>query len=330
MAKLISAYAGITALQIKNKASIPTQGNMTVIGEAVSCVNIDSDQIGAVLGEADSSWAGLCQSVKVNPYSGFGPREWNLGAAGLFHSAKTPYSTDDFAGYNHQAPPPGISVDDVSAENTALSFNFYAFVSFGEVDYRDRTGAIEVVCKVMDGANVRATFIQDISASNYLQGVVFSGPVSNPSNLTNFTVQVYFAGAGHVKICDIPNIAASTPFTVTITNTQPVQNGIYGGVSLSADWDSEYPGAYLFEDTPNSGINASTDTYSIKILGIDTDGDGIADMTGITFPLYARKNGGALVYCGTIRPARESQVGSSGNLPFTIIGTDEVDFVIGV
>lgn len=93
MAKILNAYGSHTAAMIKERAEIPLQADMVINGTTVECYNIDSDQVAYVLGETDSSLAGLCTSPKVNKGANFRP----LGTP--------PYSLDDFAGYNHNAYP---------------------------------------------------------------------------------------------------------------------------------------------------------------------------------------------------------------------------------
>ena len=108
MNKVLNAYGGFTAQAIKDRAEIPIQPYMTVVGNTVECVTIPISVIKGILASSSTSVGGLCTSPNVNQWSGFGPREWYVSSGALLDRAKTPYSMGNFAGYNHDAMPANI------------------------------------------------------------------------------------------------------------------------------------------------------------------------------------------------------------------------------
>lgn len=208
-------YAGFTAQQLKNRASIPSQVDITVNTDNIVCGHTDiPTEIKAVLGESTNDCGSLCISPKVNKWSWFSPRTWILNAGILVDNYKFPFDMSNFCGYNHNAVACGITVDNVSASNTG-SFNFYSYVSFGEIDWAALTGALNVVCEVYKDAALVHTFYGsiDIDNPNWISdGLVFSEVLITGAG--SYTTQTYFAGAWHVKICDIPGTTGTNAFTV--------------------------------------------------------------------------------------------------------------------
>ena len=49
MAKVLSAYRAFTAAQIKSRADVPNQADMTVVGTTVECVAITTTKIRNIL-----------------------------------------------------------------------------------------------------------------------------------------------------------------------------------------------------------------------------------------------------------------------------------------
>jgi len=332
MSKRLYTYAGFTAQQLKNKASIPSQADIVVGSNYIDCSSVDiPSEIRDKIGEGSNDLGTIYCSNKVNKWSWFSPREWYESGGVLLNRVKSnPYDMSNFCGYNHNAVAPSISVDNVGITPEATTFNFFCFVSCSEYDFRDMSGATEIVCKVLSGSTVVKTFYFDISATDdYIQGSVFSDVINRSVGLSNLTVQVYFAASGHIRICDIPNIPASVPFTVTVDatgggDTDPIQ--IYD-IQLGLGVYDDYPNAYImYGDASTQSATGSGFVFTIK--GIDTDGDGIGDVTGITFPVYSQVNGNAKILSGTIRPARANTVGCSGSHSGAVAG-DRIYITIG-
>ena len=101
--KVLSAYGGFTSADIKNRADIPLQANMTVSGSNVNCTNINVTQVKNVLGESVTGVGALCQSANVNKWSNYSSREWLISWPTITNSVKFPYQLGSFAGYDKEA-----------------------------------------------------------------------------------------------------------------------------------------------------------------------------------------------------------------------------------
>jgi hypothetical protein len=58
MAKIITKYRGYTAAQLKSRASVPNAVDMTVVGNTVECVNINTTKIRNAIGASINSLTG--------------------------------------------------------------------------------------------------------------------------------------------------------------------------------------------------------------------------------------------------------------------------------
>src|SRR5659263_699029 len=77
MSKRLYTYAGFTAQDLKNRASIPSQADITVGSNYIDCSSVDiPSEIRDVIGEGSNDLGTIYLSAKVNTWSGFGPREW--------------------------------------------------------------------------------------------------------------------------------------------------------------------------------------------------------------------------------------------------------------
>ena len=133
---------------------------------------------------------------------------------------------------------------------------------------------------------------------------------------------------GYAKTFLIPNIV-NTPVNVTmITGGGGDISPKINDITLAVGVYTEYPTAMLlYGDAAGNNISGSYINFTIK--GIDIDNDGLGDITGVTFPVYASKNGGAQILIGTIRPARANTVGFSAQYPGGFVNYDTVIITIG-
>ena len=102
MPKIISAYGGRTATQIKANADIPKQADITISGNDLYCQNISQIDIHNVLKSSQFALVSLCTSPRVNKWSGFGPYRFFC-SSGFIEFYIPEYSLGSFAGYNHDA-----------------------------------------------------------------------------------------------------------------------------------------------------------------------------------------------------------------------------------
>lgn len=71
MAKRQHTYAGYSATDLKNRASIPASTNITTGSTYIDCSNILLSDVKNVLGESSSSLGYLYSSPNINQYSYF-------------------------------------------------------------------------------------------------------------------------------------------------------------------------------------------------------------------------------------------------------------------
>lgn len=140
MAKIITKYRGYTAAQLKSRASVPNAADMTVVGNTVECVNINTTKIRNAIGASINSLSGLSQSPLVNVWSGFGPTVRTIVGQALVNSVgAAPHGMGEFAGYNHNARIPGWITSAPSGDmwvNAGGDANFIVNVYVGEVQYQ--------------------------------------------------------------------------------------------------------------------------------------------------------------------------------------------------
>lgn len=107
MGKIINAYRLFTATVIKARATIPNQGDMTVVSTTVECVDITMAKIKNGIGGANFSLGDLSQSGNINLWSGFGPITRSIINGVLTNALNgAPHDMGEFAGYDHLAAAP--------------------------------------------------------------------------------------------------------------------------------------------------------------------------------------------------------------------------------
>src|SRR5665648_487838 len=98
MSKRLYTYAGFTATDLKNRASIPSQTDITVGSNYIDCSSVDiPSEIRDIIGEGSNDLGTIYMSAKVNKWSGFGPREWYVSGGLLLNRVKAlPYDMANF------------------------------------------------------------------------------------------------------------------------------------------------------------------------------------------------------------------------------------------
>ncbi len=212
---ILPAYRGFTAQAIKDKASIPIQTDMTVVGSNVEA-SVNLYQIRDALGISALDFAGQANSGAVNPWSGFGPTQRRYSNGGgtlnetLINEVLAPHGIFEFAGYNHTAPAPAFDHIYHTANvvyGDAATFDGY--VSLGEINYP--APAVAVAMTIWDGATLVAFGITPLS--NTTNGVVFMTCDTSPVYINKtFTVRFFiidstteFQQNGSNALCIVPN-----------------------------------------------------------------------------------------------------------------------------
>ena len=139
MPKTLQAYGGFSSADIKNRADIPAQADMTISGSNVDCVNIKDSDIKNVLGESVTSVGALCTSPLVNKWSGFGPTTFNTTGNIVTPVVNAPYTMGCFAGYNKEAISPYFyfptAILSYGSSFAGTSINISSFINLGEVQW---------------------------------------------------------------------------------------------------------------------------------------------------------------------------------------------------
>lgn len=109
MAKVISAYRNYTAAEIKARADVPDQADMTVVSTTVECEKINTAKVRNAIVAGFNAWGAFGLSALVNKWSGFGPTVRSVSAGLLVNSVGVaPHGAGEFAGYNHAAAAPSF------------------------------------------------------------------------------------------------------------------------------------------------------------------------------------------------------------------------------
>ena len=216
MPKTLQAYGGFTSADIKNRAEIPAQADMTISGSNVDCVNIKDSDIKNVLGESVTGVGALCISPLVNKWSGFGPTEWYVNAGSFSNRIKTPYSMSNWAGYNHGAVSAGFmggshitTFKYISGDSTSHTIS--AGLQVGEINFPSMVGATHVKMVIKEGStfigsNLVAigTTYNDTTPINPFYNVV----MGSRTGTVTYTAYAYLSNGNADELCLFPNVSA--------------------------------------------------------------------------------------------------------------------------
>ena len=278
MGKIISAYSGFTAIQIKERASIPAQDDMTIDGDNIDCINISISGIHNAIQSSQYALSSLNTSPRVNKWSCFGPTEFYADAGVCLNRAKTPYTMGCWAGYNHNAVAPYLT----GGYSTSFTFNFddteklYTFPDIwtGEMDVRNSPiGANQVLFLVK---TISGTIVGSTTATLY--GYLIGPGVNiNVSGLTETTIlhtEFKYSKDGGAEICNVPNVSGwnitaeleVTPY-INITNTSTT-----GTITQILVNDVETIG--LSYEHGSQRYTTLIGTYTIKVVILDLGNGG--------------------------------------------------------
>ena len=335
MGKILYTYAGFTAQDLKNRASIPSQADITVGSNYIDCSSVDiPSEIRDIIGEGSNDLGTIYCSAKVNKWSGFGPREWYVSGGVLLDRPRSnPYDMANFCGYNHNAIPPIASPAAWNVSQTVgANLNLTPELHLREIDWQiiSLTDITGVLCEVYNGTTLMAS-----QAASFSNALVFNGSsayfdLAFANTSTTLTIKYQFVRMtenGYAKTFLIPNIV-NTPVNVTMITGGGSNLPYINDIKLGLGVYDTYPTAMLmYGDAAGNNISGSTINFTIK--GIDTDADNIGDVTGVTLNVYASKNGGANINIGTIRPARSNTVSFHQVYPGGFVLYDSVVITIG-
>jgi len=212
--KVLTAYSGFTATDIKNRASVPLQANIAVNGASVECRNITTTNIKTVLNETVTGIGALCQSANVNTWSNFGPTEWYIDATVLKNRVKTPYQFGSFAGYNNNAIAPGfMGSSHITSfkyiQNDANPYTISVGLQGGEINFPAMVNATHAKLVVRyQGTIVGSNLIALGSSYNSTVPINPYCTVSMGSWTGNkeFTASVYLSNVNADDLCLFPNV----------------------------------------------------------------------------------------------------------------------------
>jgi len=228
MGKLISAYAGFTATDLKNRGS--NTCDMVVNGTNVDCTNLTDTRIKNVLGVGVTGVAQLCTSTAVNKWSCFSPTEWYVGTyPNLVNRVKTPYTMGSFAGYNHNAVEPTSFNSSFEytkgAAGSTITQSIAAKVKMGEYDW-SKLGGTHARVVTFDGASIysQSGILPINGAGNFItfDNVTFTFSTSTVGT-TNYVTKTYICASDGSEIAELPiygnitcTIIAATAYILTV------------------------------------------------------------------------------------------------------------------
>ena len=324
MGKIISAYGGFSSSDIKSRANIPAQTDMTISGSNVDCVNIRDTDVKNILGESVTGVGALCSSSKVNIWSWFSPRYWSHNGTDFINNLIMPYSLGSFSGYNHYANHPFWTTKDTVIThyegNNSVQINSY--IMLGEIDYKAILGSInKIKIDILDTDNNLIETNSIFVDSNYLhvqQNLYATINTTSYNYDKTLKIQIYFADNTDSKISSIPAIDEYNAVIKFYAYAAIGTNNLSDAVRIDNPTWSLLRGAASVQQGPS--------TYILNYNGIDSDGNGTGDVSAY-LQIYARKNGGTWQSLGqTVEFIPGDTWGANGDLPFTLTYGDVVDF----
>ena len=220
MSKRLYTYAGFTAQDLKNRASIPSQADITVGSNYIDCSSVDiPSEIRDVIGEGSNDLGTIYLSAKVNKWSGFGPREWYVSGGLLLNRVKAlPYDMANLCGYNHNAITPGWMggsyITDFKYVQTDNSKVFSGGLQGGEIDFALMVGATHVKWVIKDpGGNVIGSSLA-VLGSYYNSNPIIpvcTITMGNWTGVKNLSSTIYLSNSFGDELCVYPGTA---PWTI--------------------------------------------------------------------------------------------------------------------
>ena len=282
MSKRLYAYGGFTSQQLKDRSSIPSQGDITVGDGYIDCASVDiPSEIRDVIGEGSNDLGTIYCSAKVNKWSGFGPWEWYVDGTELKSRLRSnPYDMSNFCGYNHNAPAPRLfncteNIPAAIGETSTVIVT--ADFQLGELKLPTgfQLDSIAVDSYISQN-NLRYKSVYPVNLG-MLQFTELNNSfaVQTMEDIEVIT-QIYLCYSNGVKSLDIPNI---NPFS-TMIQVSGGMVSVYGIGTLSAQIASENPNWEVLVKAWN--VNTSNNTFIITYGGIQNN-----DPTNLFFIPYA-------------------------------------------
>ena len=320
--KILNAYGGFTAQQIKDRAEIPIQAYMTVVGNTVECVQVPISVIKGILASSSTSVGGLCTDANVNQWSGFGPREWYVNNGVLINRLKTPYEMGYFAGYNHDALSPLVSgktetinINSGQQTSSGVTCSF----ELSEIDWTQYALITQIGFVSKIGSTVLATTYYSLAFSEVGSGSELdlqnTFDLSYTQNQT-ITSELFFANAAGVKVASIPNVPTFNTSVIVGVVAE------VGAVELAGALENPS----IFLNVNSATVDQSNETYSIQFAGIYDES--IPAYVSANYSLYARLNEGSYITCSKVVSFNGTNTLQTvtGTLPFSIGNNDVVYF----
>ena len=293
MSKTISAYGGFTAAQLKSRASIPAQSDMTVSGSDVICNRIKLKSIASILGISNPKGLhSISISSAVNQYSQFSSRYWLLSGGTLISQPKTRSLFSYFAGYNHNAQTPYFTfiTSDFNIYEGSTSTTVIASLLLGEVKWLDIPFLASVNMEVKVNGSVVDTQHITLNSSNYLTtSQSFSSFINTSAWNTNKTITLRFyfgkdASNSYQELCSVPTISdvsiAATMIYKAKLRSFRVSDALVSTLGGNAAV------CFHYGDLANCYVTQSSSSVTLSFHGIDTNNDGVGDLNLILADRY--------------------------------------------
>jgi hypothetical protein len=278
MSKVISKYRGYSTNELKTRAEVPDQGNMTESGNDVLCSDITTNKIETALGLSitPNTLSTLCTSNSINKYSGFSPYTLSYSGGGgtldsslVFTKPTTNYTMGSFAGYNHGAITPGLDhIWNTTNVVTGGVATFDAYVDIGEMRYPSPAAAL--VLSIWDGGMLEGVGFTALSGvkDTYIFVTADSSTLFMNKTLTcrlhigDSTTE--FQQNGTNALCIVPN---------TTTYDRNIVVGPSGGaVTYQGDTNwGVWNRASTYKPSSVSSFETSTGYLELTILGSVTN-----------------------------------------------------------
>lgn len=263
MPKTISAYGGFTSADLKARAEIPAQTDMTISGSNVDCVNIKDSDIKNVLGESVTGVGALCISPLVNKWSGFGPWEYYNVSGVLTTRIVPPYSLGIFAGYHHGAIVPymqPVSAIVLDSSYNAVAYNATIKINLGELNW-SKFGYD--YCYILVDGVVNSSFALTAYTGNTLKDVVIALTTPVQGYDRNYAVTIWM-GNDIQKTSNLTQVSGVFNITVqrlpeftshTVVNSAANKSAIEGyvGIDVAFEYISN-----IYLQTFNLAISSNT------------------------------------------------------------------------
>lgn len=192
MGKIRNTYRAYTASELKSRADIPAQGNISVGSTSIDCIDINITNVKNVLGVSTTKLSELCTSANINQWSGFSPYSRAItgwGTTGYVTNSlpTSDFNLGDFAGYNHDAPEVGWDGD--APEGTIYydengQTGFSCGVKIGELNTDDLVeGIISATMVLWQGANIIHSETVQLNTVTDVVGFDAQISINNPTTL---------------------------------------------------------------------------------------------------------------------------------------------------